>query len=132
MSDENKDIVLQDSESGVELTSDQVSSLFTSEEEVAPKFESAPEPAVENSEETALLKQRLRRLSNQVKRSVSTEEVEDMVFTYNDREYNGKLTLAIDALQNRDEWQKSNTQKAQQIAEERKQLDVLMSKLTML
>ena len=131
MSDENKDIVLQDSEYGVELTSDQVSSLFTSEEEVAPKFESAPEPAVENSEETATTETETQATEQpSEEESVSTEEVEDMVFTYNDREYsNQDLTLAIDALQNRDEWQKSNTQKAQQIAEERKQLDVLMSKV---
>lgn len=131
MSEDKQDIVLEDGEYGVKLTSDQVTSLFTSEEEVAPKFESAPEPAVETSEETATTEtepQATEQASEE--ESVSTEEVKNMVFTYNEREYNNDdLTLAIDALQNRDEWQKSNTQKAQQIAEERKQLDTLVSKV---
>jgi len=135
MSDENKDIVLEDGEYGVQLTSDQVSSLFTSEEEETPKFTSAPEPAVENSEETATTETETQATEQpSEEESVSTEEEvvdDDLVFVHNDTEYtNDDLALAIEALQNRDEWQKSNTQKAQAVAEERKQLDSLMSRVT--
>tara|TARA_Y100000052_G_C2950143_1_gene86607 strand:+ start:1188 stop:2087 length:900 start_codon:yes stop_codon:yes gene_type:complete len=133
MSDENKDIVLEDSEYGIKLTSDQVDSLFTSDGSETPNQMSAPEPAVENSEETATAETETQATEQPSEdESVSTEEdnLEDLVFVHNDTEYsNDDLTLAIEALQNRDEWQKSNTQKSQQIAEERKQLDNLMSRV---
>lgn len=137
MSEETKeDIVLQDGEYGVELTSDQVDSLFVPVEEETPKFESAPEPTVENSEETATAETATQETEQpSEEESVSTEEgsEESQVFVYNDVEYsNDDLTLAIDALQNRDEWQKSNTQKAQEVAEERKKLDGLMERVSKL
>ena len=133
MSEENKDIVLTGSDYGVELTSDQVDSLFTSEEDETPNQMSAPVQTAENSEETATAETETQETEQpSEEESVSTEEVtdDDQVFVYNDVEYtNDDLTLAIDALQNRDEWQKSNTQKAQQVAEERKQIDSLMSRV---
>lgn len=134
MSIEEKDIELTDGEYGIELSSDQVSSLYTPEQEDTPKFESAPEPAVENSEETATAEtepQETEQPSDE--ESVSTEDVvsDEMVFVHNDVEYSDDdITLAIEALQNRDEWQKSNTQKAQEVAEERKQLDSLMARVS--
>jgi len=133
MSEENKDIVLTGSDYGVELTSDQVDSLFTSEEDETPNQMSAPVQTAKNSEETATAETETQETEQpSEEESVSTEEVtdDDQVFVYNDVEYtNDDLTLAIDALQNRDEWQKSNTQKAQQVAEDRKQLDSLMSRV---
>jgi hypothetical protein len=131
---EDKDIVLEDGEYGVQLTSDQADSLFVSEEEQAPNFESAPKPTVENSVETATDETATQETEQpSEEESVSTEEIseDDQVFVYKDVEYsNDDLTLAIDALQNREEWQKSNTQKAQEVAEERKKLDGLMERVS--
>jgi len=136
MSNDTKEIVLEDGEYGVQLTSDQVESLYLPDEEDVPKFESAPEPTVENSEETATAETATQETEQpSEEESVSTEEVseESQVFVYNDKEYsNDDLTLAIDALQNRDEWQKSNTQKAQEVSEERKKLDNLMERVVTL
>lgn len=134
MSIEEQDIALQDGEYGIDLSSDQVNSLFVPEEEEAPKFESAPEPTVENSEETATTETATQETEQPSEdESVSTEDVneQDLVFVHNDIEYSDDdITLAIEALQNKEEWQKSNTQKAQEVAEERKKLDSLMSRVS--
>ena len=75
MSDENKDIVLEDSEYGIKLSSDQVDSLFTSDESETPNQMSAPEPAVKNSEETATAETETQATEQpSEEESVSTEE----------------------------------------------------------
>ena len=54
-------------------------------------------------------------------------------FTHNGQEYSeDDLRLGIEALVNKNDWQKSNTQKAQELAEERKQVISLRDRLNTL
>ncbi len=131
MSEEQvKDLVENDY--GAEVTSDQLASLFVSED-AETDSQVAPEVDSNDSVETATTETETQETEQpSEEESVSTEEddFDDLVFVHNDTEYsNDDLALAVEALQNKDEWQKSNTQKAQQIAEERKQLDSLMARV---
>ena len=123
MSEEQvKDLVENDY--GAEVTSDQLASLFVSED-AETDSQVAPEVDSNDSVETATTETETQETEQpSEEESVSTEEddFDDLVFVHNDTEYsNDDLALAVEALQNKDEWQKANTQKAQQIAEERKQ-----------
>lgn len=131
MSEEQvKDLVENDY--GAEVTSDQLASLFVSED-AETDSQVAPEVDSNDSVETATTETETQETEQpSEEESVSTEEddFDDLVFVHNDTEYsNDDLALAVEALQNKDEWQKANTQKAQQIAEERKQLDSLMARV---
>tara|TARA_R100000458_G_C8264315_1_gene239533 strand:+ start:537 stop:1427 length:891 start_codon:yes stop_codon:yes gene_type:complete len=111
----------------VEITSDDLDRLFTSEDEVETPSTSALADVDENSEETATTETETQETEQPSEdESVSTEN--PYVFKHGEREYSAEeLTLAIEALSNKEDWQKSNTQKAQEVAEDRKKLDSIMS-----
>jgi len=135
MSKEN--VLLEDFNYGVELNEDQVSSLFKEEDE-SPSMtldteEKAPEvqPNPEGEETSPESEETLAEQPKSEEESSPTEEV--YKFTHNGQEYSeDDLRLGIEALTNKTEWQKSNTQKAQELSDERKQIVSLRDRLNTL
>ena len=135
MSKENA--LLEDLEYGIELNQDQVSSLFREEDEspsmtleTAPKDQEV-QTMPEGEETSSETEETPSEHPKSVEESSPNEEVK--MFTHNGQEYSeDDLRLGIEALTNKTEWQKSNTQKAQELSEERKQIISLRDRLNTL
>jgi len=113
---------------GVKIDEDTLASLYVQEEPeqtdatVEPQSESdRQETAEENVQETQ---------DEQPKDEEEIVSDESSFIRVGENQYSeNELNLALEALNNRNEWQRSNTQKAQDIADERRYLDGLIHQL---
>ncbi len=122
MSDNNK---VEDFEYGIELNDDQVSSLFKPSDSPTMAFQTEPKNPVVDTESKGQEESPEVEETQATEQPTSTEEQtpteEVNVFTHNGQEYSDDdLRLALEALNNKSEWQKANTQKAQELSDDRK------------
>ena len=133
----SKENILQDFEYGVELNEDQVSSLFRVEDDspsMSPDTEEKETEVQPNPEGVETSPESEETPQGQPKSEEESSPNEEVAkFTHNGQEYSeDDLRLGIEALVNKNDWQKSNTQKAQELAEERKQVISLRDRLNTL
>ena len=125
MSEEKQ--VLQDSNfEGVTIDADTLASLYVQDEPEQTDVKSTPQEE-SISQETA-------EVDNQETQAEQPKEVEKSVsnessmIRIGDADYSeNELNLALESLRNRNDWQRSNTQKAQEIADERRYLDGIIA-----
>ena len=122
MSDNNK---VEDFEYGIELNDDQVSSLFKPSDSPTMSFQTEPKNPVVDTESKGQEESPEVEETQATEQPTSTEEQtpkeEVNTFTHNGQEYSDDdLRLALEALNNKSEWQKANTQKAQELSDDRK------------
>lgn len=125
MSEEKE--VLQDSNfEGVTIDADTLASLYVQDEPEQTDVKSTPQEE-SISQETA-------EVDNQETQEEQPKEVEESVsnessmIRVGDTDYSeNELNLALESLRNRNDWQRSNTQKAQEIADERRYLDGIVA-----
>ena len=134
MSDNNK---VEDFEYGIELNDDQVSSLFKPSDSPTMRFETEPKNPVVDTESKGQEVSPEVEETQATEQPMSTEEQtpkeEVSTFTHNGQEYNDDdLRLALEALNNKSEWQKANTQKAQELSDDRKEFVSMRDRLNTL
>jgi len=116
---------IEDFEYGIELNDDQVSSLFKPSDSPTMAFQTEPKNPVVDTESKGQEESPEVEETQATEQPTSTEEQtpteEVNTFTHNGQEYNDDdLRLALEALNNKSEWQKANTQKAQELSDDRK------------
>jgi hypothetical protein len=147
MSSEKLTIDPSDNEYGISLTSDQAGHLFdssdeddtssmsssTTTEESAPVQVDSQDTATAEieSQEQAEPEQTTQPEQESPTTEVQTESEEDeYVFELDGQEYDAdELAQAVESLNNRNDWQRSNTQKSQDVAQERKSFDKIVESL---
>ena len=125
MSDEQQ--VLEDPNfEGLELSEDVLNSLFTSNNEDVKTETTEPAKVEGDSKESTEVAETEPQETEQLSEA-KEESTDSSLYRIGDNEYTeDELSLALDSLRNRNDWQRSNTQKAQEIADERRYLDGLV------
>jgi len=113
---------------GVKIDEDTLASLYVQEQPEQTDATVEPQSESDRQETAEEIVQ-----ATQDEQPKDEEEIvseESSFIKIGDNQYSeNELNLALEALNNRNEWQRSNTQKAQEIADERRYLDGLISQL---
>ena len=114
---------------GVKIDTDTLASLYVQDQ--PEQTEAKTEPQSESvSQETAEVDSQETQETEQPKEVEEEVSEESSFIRVGDSEYSeNELSLALESLNNRNDWQRSNTQKAQELADERRYLDGIVSQI---
>ena len=119
----SNDNVIEDLEYGIELNQDQVSSLFTPDSSPTMAKTENTNPVVDpiEGEEKAPEVEETQATEQPTSANEETPKEDVSMYTINGQQYTeDDLNSAIESYNNKTEWQKANTQKAQELSEDRK------------
>ena len=114
---------------GVKIDADTLASLYVQDQ--SEQTDAKTEPQSESvSQETAEVDSQETQETEQPKEGEEEVSEESSFIRVGDNEYSeNELSLALESLNNRNDWQRSNTQKAQELADERRYLDGIVSQI---
>ena len=114
---------------GVKIDADTLASLYVQDQ--SEQTDAKTEPQSESvSQETAEVDSQETQETEQPKEVEEEVSEESSFIRVGDNEYSeNELSLALESLNNRNDWQRSNTQKAQELADERRYLDGIVSQI---
>ena len=114
---------------GVKIDTDTLASLYVQEQ--PEQTDAKTEPQSEGiSQETAEVDSQESQETEQPKEVEEEVSEESSFIRVGENEYSeNELSLALESLNNRNDWQRSNTQKAQELADERRYLDGIVSQI---
>ena len=114
---------------GVRIDADTLASLYVQDEPEEKTDAKVEDQSESNRQETAEENVQVTQ-DEQPKDEEEIVSAESSFIKIGDNEYSeNELNLALEALNNRNDWQRSNTQKAQEIADERRYLDGIIATL---
>jgi len=114
---------------GVRIDADTLASLYVQDEPEEKTDVKVEDQSESNRQETAEENVQVTQ-DEQPKDEEEIVSAESSFIKIGDNEYSeNELNLALEALNNRNDWQRSNTQKAQEIADERRYLDGIIATL---